>query len=91
MEFCEFYYTYKGFVRELSCTTKLCSKWRCADMAYTHTHTHTHSSYPDCRVKKDDSGKAMGVVGSVALLQNVTLATQPICSMDWSPDKVYHT
>lgn len=44
-------------------------------------------SYPDHRVKEDDSGKKMGVVGSVSLLQNVTLATQPISSMDWSPDK----
>ena len=30
----------------------------------------------------------MGVVGSVSLLQNMTIASQPISSMDWSPDKV---
>lgn len=29
----------------------------------------------------------MGVAGSVSLLQNVTLSTQPISSLDWSPDK----
>lgn len=46
------------------------------------------SSYPDKRVKKDDKGREMGVVGSVSLLQNVTLASQPIAHMDWSPDKV---
>ena len=48
------------------------------------------SSYPDKRVKKDDKGRDMGVVGSVSLLQNVTLATQPIGHIDWSPDKVIH-
>ena len=30
----------------------------------------------------------MGVVGSVSLLQNMTIASQPISSIDWSPDKV---
>lgn len=29
----------------------------------------------------------VGVAGSVSLLQNVTLSTQPIASLDWSPDK----
>lgn len=33
----------------------------------------------------------MGVVGSVSLLQNVTLSSQPISHMDWSPDKVHFT
>ena len=47
-----------------------------------------YSSYPDVRVKKDDNGREEGVIGSVSLLQNVTLATQPICSMDWNSDKV---
>ena len=46
------------------------------------------SSYPDKRVKKDDKGRDVGVVGSVSLLQNVTIASQPISHMDWSPDKV---
>ena len=31
-------------------------------------------------------------MGSVSLLQNVTVSSQPISSMDWSPDKVHkHT
>ena len=30
----------------------------------------------------------MGVTGSVSLLQNITIASQPVSSMDWSPDKV---
>lgn len=44
-------------------------------------------SYPDKRVKQDADGINMGVVGSVSLLQNATLSTQPISSFDWSPDK----
>ena len=46
------------------------------------------SSYPDKREKEDDKGVKMGVMGSVSLLQNMTIASQPISSMDWSPDKV---
>ncbi|XP_053568083.1 dynein axonemal assembly factor 10 [Bombina bombina] len=43
--------------------------------------------YPAQRSKKDSDGVDMGVAGSVSLLQNVTLSTQPISSLDWSPDK----
>uniref|UniRef100_A0A7M4F228 Dynein axonemal assembly factor 10 n=1 Tax=Crocodylus porosus TaxID=8502 RepID=A0A7M4F228_CROPO len=43
--------------------------------------------YPAQRSKKDSEGVEMGVAGSVNLLQNVTLSTQPISSLDWSPDK----
>ena len=46
------------------------------------------SSYPLKRSKKDDDGYEEGVMGNVSLLQNVTFSTQPISSMDWSPDKV---
>lgn len=46
------------------------------------------SSYPVKRVDKDDDGKDVGVVGSVQLLQNTNLATQPINSFDWSRDKM---
>lgn len=47
------------------------------------------SNYPSCRVKKDaDSGLDMGVAGNVELLQNMTLATQPLSSIDWCPDKM---
>lgn len=45
------------------------------------------SEYPVQRSKKDSEGVEMGVAGSVSLLQNVTLSTQPISSLDWSPDK----
>ncbi|XP_063184471.1 dynein axonemal assembly factor 10 [Chroicocephalus ridibundus] len=43
--------------------------------------------YPSRRSKKDSEGAEMGVAGSLSLLQNVTLSTQPISSLDWSPDK----
>ncbi|XP_034040609.1 WD repeat-containing protein 92 isoform X1 [Thalassophryne amazonica] len=43
--------------------------------------------YPAQRNKKDSDGVEVGVAGSVNLLQNVTLSTQPIASLDWSPDK----
>lgn len=45
------------------------------------------SEYPAQRSKKDSDGMDVGVAGSVNLLQNVTLSTQPIASLDWSPDK----
>ena len=47
-----------------------------------------NSSYPEQRVKKDANDLDMGVIGSVSLLQNANLSTQPISSFDWSPDKV---
>ena len=39
-------------------------------------------------MKKDPDDLEMGVIGSVSLLQNANLSTQPITSFDWSPDKV---
>ena len=47
-----------------------------------------YSSYPAKRVIKDGDGQDMGAVGSVDLLQNVTISTQPVSALDWSPDKV---
>lgn len=44
-------------------------------------------SYPDQRVTKDAKDLDMGVMGSVSMLQNACLSTQPITSFDWSPDK----
>ncbi|XP_006005185.1 dynein axonemal assembly factor 10 isoform X1 [Latimeria chalumnae] len=44
--------------------------------------------YPAQRSKMDSEGVKMGAAGSVNLLQNVTLSTQPIASLDWSPDKL---
>ncbi|XP_030604101.1 dynein axonemal assembly factor 10 [Archocentrus centrarchus] len=43
--------------------------------------------YPAQRSKKDSDGVDVGVAGSVNLLQNATLSSQPIASLDWSPDK----
>ncbi|XP_057704184.1 dynein axonemal assembly factor 10 [Corythoichthys intestinalis] len=43
--------------------------------------------YPAQRSRKDPDGNSVGVAGSVSLLQNVTLSTQPVASLDWSPDK----
>ena len=36
---------------------------------------------------KTEEGQDMGVIGSLDLLQNTALSTQPIASFDWSPDK----
>ncbi|UYV74612.1 WDR92 [Cordylochernes scorpioides] len=44
-------------------------------------------NYPESRTKEDGEGNAVGVVGSVSLLQNVMFSTQPISALDWSPDK----
>ena len=46
-----------------------------------------NSNYPSQRTVEDKDGVEMGVPGTVSLLQNVTLSTQPIASFDWSPDK----
>lgn len=46
-----------------------------------------HSNYPARRVLSDTDGNDMGVMGTTSLLQNATLSTQPISSLDWSPDK----
>ncbi|XP_076809462.1 dynein axonemal assembly factor 10-like [Clavelina lepadiformis] len=43
--------------------------------------------YPVKRVKVEDGVKT-GVAGSLQYLQNATLSTQPVCGMDWSPDKL---
>jgi len=45
-------------------------------------------NYPSCRVKKDDNDLEVGVPGTVSSLQNMTLASQPLSSFDWSPDKM---
>uniref|UniRef100_A0AAQ4RLQ9 Dynein axonemal assembly factor 10 n=1 Tax=Gasterosteus aculeatus aculeatus TaxID=481459 RepID=A0AAQ4RLQ9_GASAC len=43
--------------------------------------------YPAQRSRTDSDQTEVGVAGSVNLLQNATLSTQPIASLDWSPDK----
>ncbi|XP_011166266.1 WD repeat-containing protein 92 [Solenopsis invicta] len=44
-------------------------------------------NYPEKRKTTDADGIEQGVTGNVSLLQNCTLSTQPISSLDWSPDK----
>ena len=46
------------------------------------------STYPSNRCKTLDNGENIGVIGTVSLVQNVTFSSQPISSLDWSPDKV---
>ena len=46
-----------------------------------------NSNYPSKRVNKGEDGQEVGVMGSVELIQNTALSTQPISSFDWSPDK----
>lgn len=43
--------------------------------------------YPAKRAK-EESGDLVGVPGTLQLLQNSTLSTQPISGFDWSPDKL---
>jgi hypothetical protein len=45
------------------------------------------SNYPVNRVAKDGDEIEIGVPGTVSLIQNTVLSTQPISSFDWSPDK----
>lgn len=45
------------------------------------------SNYPEKRKLADAEGIFQGVVGSLNLLQNSTLSSQPVSSLDWSPDK----
>ena len=43
--------------------------------------------YPDQRRIKDGEGRPYGVAGSLKAVARHTVATQPIASWDWSPDK----
>lgn len=60
--------------------------WLYYTLIYTYTFVIS-SEYPAQRSRKDSDGVDVGVAGSVNLLQNATLSTQPIASLDWSPDK----
>ncbi|KAG8323518.1 dynein axonemal assembly factor 10 [Homalodisca vitripennis] len=44
-------------------------------------------NYPEKRVRESGEGEMMGVPGSLSLLQNSVLTSQPISSFNWSPDK----
>ena len=52
-----------------------------------HSICSFFSNYPTVRVKQDKDGADEGVMGTIALQQNVILSTQPIAGFDWSPDK----
>mmetsp|Transcript_11855 Transcript_11855/g.19310 ORF Transcript_11855/g.19310 Transcript_11855/m.19310 type:complete len:361 (-) Transcript_11855:1490-2572(-) len=43
--------------------------------------------YPAQRQRKDPEGRALGVAGTVELLNSKVISTQPVVSFDWSPDK----
>jgi WD repeat-containing protein 92 len=47
-----------------------------------------HSNYPEKRSMKQTDGGDMGVPGSLTLLQNIGLSSQPASAFDWSPDKM---
>lgn len=42
--------------------------------------------YPAKRVKEVDN-QPVGQAGTLSYLQNSTISTQPVCGLDWSPDK----
>merc|ERR1712070_596738 len=44
-------------------------------------------NYPDQRQVKDKDNSPVGVVGDISLLSNRNISTQPICCLDFSPDK----
>lgn len=44
-------------------------------------------NYPEKRKIADADGIDQGVIGNLSLLQNTTISTQPVSSLDWSPDK----
>lgn len=46
-----------------------------------------NSNYPGKRVTQDSEGVEEGVAGTLSLLQNTVMSTQPISGFDWSPDK----
>jgi WD40 repeat protein len=43
--------------------------------------------YPDQRVVMDTDGVPLGVTGTMNLLNQQNISTQPVSSWDWSPDK----
>ncbi|CAF0894814.1 unnamed protein product [Adineta steineri] len=44
-------------------------------------------NYPENRVKTQTDKTEVGVAGTLTLLQNIGLSTQPASAFDWSPDK----
>ncbi|XP_063222208.1 dynein axonemal assembly factor 10 [Bacillus rossius redtenbacheri] len=44
--------------------------------------------YPSKRTREEADGTEAGVAGSLEMLQNMSLTSQPVCGFDWSPDKL---
>ncbi|XP_067138247.1 dynein axonemal assembly factor 10 [Centruroides vittatus] len=44
-------------------------------------------NYPSKRVRQDANDTPIGVVGELSLLQNISMADQPIAGFDWNIDK----
>jgi hypothetical protein len=45
-------------------------------------------TYPASRTAKDEHGQPLGVAGTVALINNAIVSSQPIGSFDWHADMV---
>jgi hypothetical protein len=45
------------------------------------------SKYPEKRVMTQSDNTEVGVPGTLKLLQNIGLSSQPASAFDWSPDK----
>lgn len=45
------------------------------------------SNYPENRSRTEKDGTDIGVPGTLTLLQNIGLSTQPASGFDWSSDK----
>jgi len=51
-------------------------------------HVCVCSEYPGHRSVQESEGVSEGVPGTLSLLQNITMSTQPICGFDWNIDKL---
>lgn len=88
---------HEGFASLTETTAKGASLWKPAHLPQNRevfmitagdgtAHLYKYK-YPDQRRVKDANGKAMGVIGSVELLAEQSLSSQPVTSFDWSADK----
>ncbi|GMH42793.1 hypothetical protein BSKO_10712 [Bryopsis sp. KO-2023] len=87
----------KGFTSVMESMTKGTTIWSCRHLPQNRdlfmvcggdgTLSLYKYRYPDQRKIKDSNGVETGVAGTVDLLSYKNLSTQPIASLDWSPDK----
>ncbi|KAL3137434.1 Dynein axonemal assembly factor 10 [Trebouxia sp. C0010 RCD-2024] len=88
---------HEGFASLTETTAKGASLWKPAHLPQNRdvfmvtagdgtAHLYKYK-YPDQRRVKDANGKAMGVIGSLELLAEQSLSSQPVTSFDWSADK----